>query len=111
MHVIMYTHNAVKGGDLHEALMGHSSNGAAEGSINWYNMGAKIALDIARALEFLHSRKVSLSAAVCNHSTVCCCMQLCNCWLLHGQLPFMLLHVKVPLSVCCMNRSQYGAVR
>ncbi len=51
----------MKGGDLHEALMDLNSSGPGESSMTWYNLGAKIALDIARALEFLHARKVSLT--------------------------------------------------
>ena len=50
---------AVKGGDLHEAL-DLDGTAAAEGLMTWYHQGANIALDIARALAFLHSRKVSL---------------------------------------------------
>ena len=49
---------SLQGGDLHEALMQHDSSKAHQESVTWYNGGAKIALDVAHGLQYLHGRKV-----------------------------------------------------
>ena len=49
-----------QGGDLHEALMQHDSSKVHQESVTWYNGGAKIALDVAHGLEYLHGRKVRM---------------------------------------------------
>ena len=50
----------LQGGDLHEALMQHDCSKLRQESITWYNRGAKIALDVARGLQYLHGRKVPI---------------------------------------------------
>ncbi|KAL0039348.1 hypothetical protein WJX79_004186 [Trebouxia sp. C0005] len=48
----------MEGGDLHEALMSVRCGAQGAGLLSWNRQGAKLALDIAKGLEFLHARKI-----------------------------------------------------
>ena len=50
----------MQGGDLNNALKELS----IAPLLTWYNHGAKIALDIIKGLQFLHSHNVSLGSAL-----------------------------------------------
>ena len=57
----------MEGGDLAAALQNDSGSGVlADRKLRWYGQGARLACDIAEALVFLHSRKVSPRLLSCS---------------------------------------------
>ena len=64
-----------QGGDLHEALMSVRCGAQGAGLLSWNRQGAKLALDIAKGLEFLHARKVS--TVICAQLEIHVCTHIC----------------------------------